>query len=271
VSGLAGLSGESRRKLAKVLRGARGTISVEQAASSLGASRKEAARRLAQWAQQGWLSRVRRGLYVPVPLESRSSEVVPDDPWVIADRIFAPCYIGGWSAAEHWDLTEQVFRSLMVMTVRKPRDRRPVIKGTAFVLRTISIEALFGTKEVWRGPVKVSVSDPTRTVLDMLSDPILAGGLRPTVDVFRSYLKSAAGNLQLLISFADRLGSGAVYKRMGFLLERFAPDEKEAISACRSRISAGNTKLDPSLPSERLITRWRLWVPRNWAESRDRD
>lgn len=268
---IGGLSKESREKLGRVLRKARGTISVEQAAASLGLSTKEAAKKLSQWAQQGWLSRVRRGLYVPVPLESKSTDVALEDPWIIAERLFSPCYIGGWSAAEHWDLTEQIFRSIMVMTTKKPRDRRPVIKSTAFVLRSISPDALFGTKPVWRGPVKVNVSDPTRTVLDMLSDPSLGGGLRPTSDVFRAYLKSTSKDLQLLVSFAERLGSGAVYKRLGFLLERFVPDEKAVIEMCRARISAGNTKLDPSLPAERLVTRWRLWVPDNWTRGRERD
>jgi len=271
MSDIAGLSKESREKLARVLRKAEGTISVEQAAASLGVSRKETAKKLSQWAQQGWLSRVRRGLYVPVPLESKSADVALEDPWIIAERLFSPCYIGGWSAAEHWDLTEQIFRSIMVMTTKKPRNRRPVFKGTAFVLRSISPDAFFGTKPIWRGPVKVNISDPTRTVLDMLSDPSLGGGLRPSTDVLRAYLKSSSKDLDMLVAFAGRLGNGAVYKRLGFLLERFVPDEKAIIEKCRARISMGNAKLDPALPSKRLVTRWRLWVPDNWMREQKRD
>lgn len=268
---VAGLTKATRERLAMVLRGAKGAITVAQAASSLGVSRKEAAKKLAQWTQQGWLSRARRGLYVAVPIESRTTDVALDDPWIIAERLFAPCYIGGWSAAENWDLTEQIFRSIMVMTVRKPRNRRPVIKGTTFVLRTIPPGALFGTKPVWRGPVKVSVSDPARTIIDMLNDPILGGGLRPTTDVVRAYLNSPSKDLQLLLSYADRLGNGAVYKRLGFLLEQLAPNEKSIIETCRSRVSSGNSKLDPSLPAKRLVTKWRLWIPENWTQERKND
>ena len=43
------------------------------------------------------MSRVRRGLYVSVPLESRTADVPLEDPWLIAERLFAPCYIGGWA------------------------------------------------------------------------------------------------------------------------------------------------------------------------------
>ena len=268
---VAGLTKATRERLAIVLRGAKGAITVAQAALSLGVSRKEAAKRLAQWTQQGWLSRVRRGLYVAVPIESRTTDVALEDPWIIADRLFAPCYIGGWSAAEHWELTDQIFRSVLVMTVRKPRNRRPEIRGITFVLRTIPPDALFGTKPVWRGPVKVNISDSSRTIVDMLDDPSLAGGLRQVADFLRAYLISPSKDLQLLVSYAERLGNGAVYKRLGFLLERMAPQEKAIIGICRSRISSGNSKLDPSLPADHLVTKWRLWIPENWTKEREND
>ena len=113
---------------------------------------------------------------------------------------------------------------------------------------------MFGTKPVWRGPVKVDVSDPTKTVLDMLVDPKLGGGLRPIVDVLGAYLKSKYKDNALLIAYADRLGNGAAIKRLGFLLERIAPDEERLIADCLARVKKGNVKLDPSLPAERLVT-----------------
>ena len=67
-----------------------------------------------------------------------------------------------------------------------------------------------------------------------------------------------------LIEYATRLGNGAVFKRLGFLLEKFNPDEGKAIEACKSKLTKGNSKLDPKLAAEKLITRWRLWLPQNW-------
>ena len=32
-----------------------------------------------------------------------------EDPLVIAEKLFSPCYVGGWSAAEYWGITEQIF------------------------------------------------------------------------------------------------------------------------------------------------------------------
>jgi predicted transcriptional regulator of viral defense system len=271
MTGVGGISKASREQLSRVLRDSREIISVEKAASSLGISSNEASRKLTRWAQQGWVSRVQRGLYVPVPLESRTAEVALEDPWIIANKLYAPCYIGGWTAAEYWELTEQIFRSVAVFSIKKPRNWKPVIKGSTFILRTIPVQALFGTKPVWRGSVKANVSDPSRTVLDMLMDPSLGGGLRPTVDVFRAYLQSPSKDIQLLITYSKRLGNGSIFKRLGFLLERLAPAEKAAIEICRTRMSKGNAKLDPSLKARRLSTRWRLWIPENWAKEPPND
>jgi len=261
---LGGIGKLDRERLSAVLRGAKGTISVPQTAQVLGVSQTEAAKMLSRWSKKGWLSRVKRGLYVPVPLESRSADVALEDPWLIADKLYAPCYIGGWSAAEHWDLTEQIFRTVVVLTAQTPRERNPVIKGTQFLLCSVNEEKLFGLKSVWHGQVKVSVSDPTRTILDMLAEPRLGGGVRSVQDMLQNYLGSPEKKLDLLIEYADKLGNGAVFKRLGYLLERNAPDEKSIIEKCAQRLTKGLAKLDPKSKNDKLVTRWRLWVSESW-------
>jgi len=265
---ISGLGTADRERLTAIIRGTKGTISVSESAEILKVSPIDAAKMLARWAKKGWLSRVRRGIYVPIPLESRTTDVPLEEPWIIADRLFAPCYIGGWSAAEYWDLTEQIFRTIVVMTLQKPRDRSPNIKGTNFLLRTVSEKAMFGLKSVWRGQVKVSISDASRTILDMLNEPRLGGGIRSTVDMFVNYLKSENKNLELLVDYSKRLGNGAVFKRLGFLLERLQPEENDAIEACKSQLTKGRVKLDPKLDADKLVTRWRLWVPQSWAKEK---
>lgn len=263
---LSGLGKIERSRLIEVIRNTKGVISISEAADILKLSRNDVAKILSNWAAKGWLSRIRCGLYIPVPLESRTSDVPIEEPWIIAEYLYNPCYIGGWSAAEYWDLTEQIFRSIIVLTVQKPRNRKPVIRNTKYIVRTISKIAIFGVKPVWRGNVKILVSDPTRTIIDMLNDLSLGGGLRPTVDVLLNYLKSKYKDTELLVDYANRLGNGAVYKRMGFLFERLVPEEKRVISACKAKITKGNAKIDPKLPAERLITKWKLWIPNNWSE-----
>jgi len=114
----------------------------------------------------------------------------------------------------------------------------------------------------------VSVSDPTRTVLDMLNDPKLGGGLRSTVDISLAYLHSDKKDMKLLLDYAARLDNGAVFKRLGFLLERLAAEETATIKECGSKLTTGNAKLDPALTADKLITKWRLWIPASWAKEK---
>ncbi len=259
-----------RDKLASVLRRAGDLVTIEDAAGALGVSRQEAAKTLWRWSRQGWLRHLRRGLYAPVPLDAVSQEQVLPEPWILVPELFDPAYIGGWSAAEHWDLTEQVFRSVLVYTARPVRPREQTIQGIPFVLKRVKLDKIFGVRPVWHGKVKVQVSDVHRTVVDMLDDPRVGGGIRHVSTCLKNYLASKQADVPKLIKYADRLGNGAVFKRMGFILSQMDADE-ELLESCRSRLTTGNAKLDPALPCRRLVKKWRLWIPKTWEETPPRD
>lgn len=261
-----GLGKASRPRLAAVLRAATGAITPEIAAKTLSIPQVDSAKLLSRWAAQGWLQRVRRGLYIPVPLESERIDSTPADPWVIAAAAFAPCFVSGWSAAEHLGLTEQIFRAVSISTARRLRNREPTLGGTTFRLRTVPRRAFFGLATVWRGRTRVQVSDASRTIVDLLAEPSLGGGLRSSVDIFQSYLRSTElRDVPQIIGYAKTLGVGAVFKRLGYLLEQLAPDESAAIAECANSITQGYSKLDPALPPARLVTAWRLWLPEGWT------
>lgn len=257
----AGISHRNRAYLEELHRRARGAFDVSQATRILGIDHKEASQLLGYLARRGWLSRVRRGLYVAVPLDARHSGEWIEDPWIVADRLFSPCYIGGWSACEHWDLTEQVFRTLLVITTRRVRHRDERIQGLPFHLTVRSKDAMFGTVSVWRGQNKVAVSDPSRTVIDVLDDPRLGGGIRTIADVLSEYLLSAHRDDRRVVDYGDRLGNRTVFKRLGYLLEHGKAEAPELVDACLARRSSGLAKLDPAseIPG-RIVRRWGLRV-----------
>lgn len=152
----------SRARLASVLRAAREVVSVEVTSTTLGIDRREAAKALSRWQAQGWLRRVGHGLYVPVPLDLAGSEQVVPDPWVLVPTLFGQCYIGGWTAAHHWELTEQLFNEILVFTTRRISEKRVVAQGAAFALHGVNRTRLFGLKTLWRDSTKIAISDPAR-------------------------------------------------------------------------------------------------------------
>lgn len=256
-----GINRDNRALLERLHREMPGAFDVDQASAVLGLEADRTRMLLAYLARRGWLSRVRRGLYVAVPLDTRRPGEWTEDAWVVAERTFNPCYIGGWSACQHWGLTDQVFRTVLVVTARKVRGREPVIQGTPYRVTVRSEEKLFGTTMVWRAQVRVPVSDPSRTIVDLLDDPTLGGGMRNVADVVHEYCTGEHRDEELLVAYADRLGNRAVFKRLGFVLEHLEIDARGLVEACLDRRSSGLIALDPSVKVKgRIVRRWGIRV-----------
>ena len=99
----------------------------------------------------------------------------------------------------------------------------------------------------------------------MLDDPPLGGGIQHVADCLKSYLKRSDRDDEKIVDYADRLGNGAVFKRLGFLLDRQQEDTPLA-NLCHSRLSAGLAKLDPALPTQRINSKWKLRIPETWVK-----
>jgi predicted transcriptional regulator of viral defense system len=250
----------NRQRLSAVLRVAREVVTVDVTCRTLGISRRAAAKLLSRWKQQGWLRRIGHGLYVPVPLDFAGSEQVIADPWILVPTLFNQSYIGGWTAAHHWELTEQLFNETLVFTARRVTERRVVAQGAVFVLHNVKQKRFFGLRTLWRGSVKVSISDPERTLVDMIAAPYLGGGIDHVGDSLSAYLATKTADRELLIQYASQFNNGAIFKRLGYLAETCLHDDK-LVAECRSRLTQGYARLNPALPRKRLSTAWRLWLP----------
>ncbi|MFT4102513.1 MAG: type IV toxin-antitoxin system AbiEi family antitoxin [Burkholderiaceae bacterium] len=256
----------ARARLATVLRASKDVVSIDTTAKALDLDRTVAAKLLSRWRAQGWLRRIGRGLYVSVPLDLAASTQVVADPWVLVPALFGRCYIGGWTAAHHWDLTEQLFNETVVFTTRRVDAKRAHAQGVVFVLHHTSPERLFGLKTLWCGSQRVSISDPARTLVDMLAMPAIGGGIDHIADCLEAFAKSSSFDGTLLVRYVEQFGNGAIFKRLGFLAETRLHDA-ELAAACHAHLTQGYAKLDPSLPSGHLSTAWRLWVPERWKKA----
>jgi predicted transcriptional regulator of viral defense system len=256
-----GIHRTNRVLLELLHREVKGPFRPSEAAEILGLDLGRARRFLSYLGARGWLSRVRRGLYTTVPLGAERPTDWREDPWVVAHSVFSPCYVGGWSACEHWSLTEQVFRDVVVVTSRPARAARVVVQGTSFVLKMRKKAKLFGTRSVWRGRLRVQVSDPTRTIVDILDDPGLGGGIRHVSLVLEAYLEGEHRDESRLVEYATRLGNRTVFKRLGYLVEAMKIEALELSARCRASMSTGLTFLDPTLRAKGTIDkRWNLRV-----------
>jgi predicted transcriptional regulator of viral defense system len=254
----AGISEVGRSRLGQLVRAIPGPIRVADAARALDLDPRKTTWLLSAWVRRGWLQRIARGVYVPVSLETQAGTRPAADPWVVATAVFEPCYVTGWSAAGNWDLTEQLYRVTAVVSARRLRNRRPTAGGAEFLVITRPLPAE-GTVAVWRDGVPVRLADPALTVIDMIDDPRLGPGIREASRTISEYLRSQRRDDIALIRYGDARGNGAVFKRLGLLVERLAPNEIDLMNACRERLTEGYARLDPGVdaPGTRR-KRWRV-------------
>lgn len=251
---------KGRIRLATVL-GSTGTIvRTDDVERSLNVSRSTASKLLSRWDSQGWLRRAGPGVYATVSVDHIEGEQVLEDSWIIVPELFNPAYIGGRTMTEYWDLTEQIFLDTVVLTGRPVRSKYQRILGLPYTLKHVHPDKIFGLEYVWYENIKIAISDLPRTILDLLDDPLFGGGIDHVINCFGEYLRHDCRQDEKLISYAERLGNGAIFKRLGFLAERMS-DCTYLIDACKERMTKGNAKLTPTMPCLRLVTRWRLWVP----------
>ncbi len=248
--------------MAALLRATSGTIRASDAMQVFDVDRQHASRLLAGWHQQGIIRRVAHGLYVPVQPSALEQEQVLDNPWVLVPELYTPGYIGGWSALEYWDLTEQIFRSICVLTHKRVHYGETNHQGVNFYIKYVPEKYLFGTQSIWHENTKVNISDPYKTLLDCINDLYLGAGLQHVTDCLNEFIRiyNKSSDLNTLLDYAIRANNGALFKKLGYFAETLEFDSS-FVDACRKRLTSGYATLDRRADSNRLITRWNLFVP----------
>lgn len=258
----------SRRKIQVLLSRTNGLITLNDVQEILGLPRVQASQLLYRLAQKGWVKKLKSGLYRVVPLESSDPSLTDENPWVIANQLFSPCYIGCWTAANFWGLTEQLFLDTWVVTTQKVFKRKKTISNHQYILRQIKETDFFGLKTEWIEGNKILVSDPHKTVLDFLNFSDLFTS-QSIVDVFQTYLMSQVKNINTLTEYAKKVENKTILKRLGFLLELLSPESEALIQFCLENKSKGTSSLSTLSPCDRIIARWNLKVPKRLMDKKN--
>ena len=218
---------------------------------------------LARLVDKGWLERIEKGKYLIVPLEAGPDRTWTEDAHVIAGHLVSPSMVSHWSALNYWNLTEQVPRVTYVQTTARKENRRPRVLGMQFRIVRVKPRKFFGSHGYRAGESQVEVTDREKTIVDCLDRPDLSGGLG---QVGKALLAGDGDfDWDRTTMYLHRFGSGAVVKRLGFLVETLElthPPEPRMLDEWLGLRTAGISKLDPSTPREphRIATRWRVEV-----------
>ncbi len=242
-----GISAAGRGELTAVMGRGRRFVRVDEAAAALDLDPNTAAKKLARWAGEGWLRRVRRGLYIAVPVDAADPKAWSEDALVIATAVWSPCYFTGWTAANHWSMSEQVFRTTVLKTTGRVRTSSVWLLDHEYMVTHVAAPLMeWGLDSFWHDERRLHMADPARTVVDILDAPRLGGGIRHAGEILAAYLDEH--DPDRLLTYGDRLGNRTVFKRLGYLLETTGRGESGMLDACRKRLPSGVSLLDPDGP-----------------------
>jgi predicted transcriptional regulator of viral defense system len=208
--------------------------------------------------RRGLITRLRSGLYTLVPFElGRATEYV-GDPYVIAREMCEgrSYFLSHATAMElHRMVTQPQFTIYVSSTLRTPPRS---VHGHEYRFLTLKPADFFGLTQVWvTKQQSVTVSDKERTLLDALRQPQYAGGIPEVAKAL--WISRDGVKIQRLLDYAQHFSSGALRRRLGFLLELYQMASAAQLEPLRSNLTSTYDRLDPTLPkSGSFHSRWRL-------------
>jgi predicted transcriptional regulator of viral defense system len=193
-----------------------------------------------------------------VPFELGWATEFVRDPNLIAREMceVRQYFISHGSAMElHRMVTQPQFTVYVSSTMRTPPRS---LHGHEYRFVTIKSPEFFGVTQSWATKQQsVAVSDPERTLLDGLRQPQYAGGIPEVAKAF--WMSRTTIKISRLLEYAQHFRSGALRRRLGFLLELYSMASAEELNALHSNLTSTYDRLDPTLPkSGPFQARWHL-------------
>lgn len=194
------------------------------------------------------LERVGPGRYLVRPLRTLSRPTVTLAAVQAAALLQSePYYLGGLWALTFHRLTEQQYVSALDAFVARRHPSRP-LAGARLAFHRVSSERLkYGNVAIDLEGMSVRISDPERTLIDLLDFPGLAGGGGEPLRMVKTALPRVAHD-----KFVEYAASGArssTCQRVGVLLER-AGTSPRRLAELRRRVMKTKSVLsmDPGAP-----------------------
>lgn len=219
---------------------------------------------LSQLIQHGIVMRLKGGTFRIIPFELGFEREYLGNPYIVARELTISdhsdiqnnYYLSHGSAFELHQMVTQPSLVVYVSSLKMMRPR--IISGTEFRFVKCKPDDLFGLTEIWVDKnEKVCVSDLERTLLDGLKLPGYCGGMIEVAKAFS--IKHDQINPQKIIDYAIRLNIGAVYRRLGYLMDLYQIGDQIHRDYLKTKLTNTYQLFDPDLSREgHHIMKWRL-------------
>jgi len=239
-----GLSTRESRLLSQLAGAGHQIISIDDIETTLEVSPNTAREIASRLAEKGWLDRLLSGTYLIIPLSAGEESMYTAHEYLIANHVAEPMYIGYYSALSHHGLTEQVPRTVYVVTPIRAKSRE--IHGVPYRTTTVTERKFFGFEPISIEGTTVQVSDLEKTLVDCADHPEFCGGLRELATAMRTAEEQNC-DWETVGKYLRRLDNGAATKRIVFLADQLGIDLPGRDTLVAS-FTSGYSMLDPTQP-----------------------
>jgi len=216
---------------------------------------------LSKMIMDGRVMRIRNGLYAARnPYET--DEALPSK-YLVGSKVRDDYYLGYHTALELLGAGHSVNNGCYI-AISKGSYFRPFKLGPLHFQGVQTRDLQTGSITLSMNFGDVKLSNPSRTFVEALHRPELAGGYEESIQS----LEGLGGvELKDILKVLDLYDNGTLDRKVGFLLEQFSNNSpyysgftENDLDAIEKRIGSGFLYIDRSLPSK-LAKRWKLYVP----------
>jgi len=192
--------------------------------------------------EKGWLERIAHGKYLILPLAAGENPVYTAHEFVIASALVEPMYVGYWSALNHHGLTEQVPRTVYIVTTVRAQERE--IHGVTYRPVTVSEQKFFGYQPTAVGSSQANISSIEKTLVDCADHPEFCGGIGELAKALQNAVETQC-SWDRVVECLRRAGNGAATKRIVYLADQLditLPEYEDLVE----NFTTGYPLLDPT-------------------------
>lgn len=205
---------------------------------------------------KGFLKRIQRGKFILL----NTSDGSQFNPFVLAMHLINPAAVAYWSAVHYYGLTEQIPRTVFVMSTARKRSIEHLKPDFRFI--TVNKNKFFGIKKEWIGRLSFNITDLEKTIVDCFDSPQLCGGL---VECSKALVHALNIDYDKLFNYLYDINNSAAIKRIGFVSEIIGNNYiLDTLNKKQNLITNKYSLLDPSLSEQgQYNSKWRLRINTN--------
>ena len=237
-----GLSTRESQALSRLASESRQIITISDITEALDIPRKSAKDVAYALKEKGWLERIAHGKYLILPLAAGENAVYTEHEFVIASALVEPMYIGYWSAMNHHGLTEQLSRTVYIVTTERARKRE--IHGVPYRPVSVTEQKFFGYQPTAFGSNRVNISSIEKTLVDCADHPEFCGGISELAKAMQNAVDTRC-SWERVVEYLRRVGNGAATKRIVYLADQLDIDLPEYWNLVEN-FTTGYPLLDPT-------------------------